>query len=115
MSEVKYEDLIMDISSRFIKADIPMSVHLEITKQCNLDCLHCYVDHRSNDKQLSTDEIFSLLDEVADLGVLQLSISGGEPMVHRDFWPIMEYAREKAFFTRLFTSGTMVSEEDAKR
>jgi len=115
MSEVKYEDLIMDISSRFIKVDIPMSVHLEITKQCNLDCVHCYVDHRSNDKQLTTDEIFKLLDEIAGLGVLQLSISGGEPMVHQDFWKILEYAREKAFFTRVFTSGTLISEEDAKR
>lgn len=115
MSEVSYEDLIMEISGRFAKANIPMAVQLEITKQCNLDCVHCYVDHELHDTQLTFKEIKSLLDELAELGVLQLTITGGEAMTRPDFWEIIEYGKEKGFYLRLLTSGTLLTQKDAAR
>lgn len=107
-----------------IKAErqrIPLNVHLELTYRCNEQCLHCYcvVEHGKEEearrRELTYAEITHLLDDLADLGALYVTFSGGEVLVRPDFFEIVEYAREKGFVYRIFTNGIGLTEERVKR
>lgn len=112
-------NLYNDILAKTQKRHRLVTVHWEMTYRCNEKCSHCYLDvfapHASVPGELSTEECFRLLDEMADLGVLNLTLSGGEIFVRRDFFEIAEYARAKKFLLRLFTNGIMIKPEIADR
>ncbi len=96
-----------------------LSVHWELTYRCNEKCTHCYLDVFDPNAQvpgeLTTAECFRIIDEMAALGVLNLTLSGGEILVRRDFFQIAEYARSKQFLLRLFTNGILITPAVADR
>lgn len=92
-----------------------MSVLLELTYACNLDCTFCYNDLTLGGERLSLGQYRSLLDDLASLGVLNLSLSGGEPLAHPRFFDIAGHARSLGFVIRLKTNGHAVREPMARR
>jgi len=96
-----------------------LSAQWELTYRCNEKCSHCYLDvfapHANVPGELTTAECFRVIDEMADLGVLNLTLSGGEVLVRRDFFQIAEYARSKKFLLRIFTNGILITPEIADR
>lgn len=92
---------------------IPFKVDWEITYRCNLRCSHCYQTGPTLDKELTTQEFYSILDELADLGCLYITFTGGEILLRKDFFNIARYARKKEFAIRLFTNGTLINEKTA--
>jgi radical SAM protein with 4Fe4S-binding SPASM domain len=97
------------VSRRAMRENVPFSVMFEITGRCNLDCQHCYLDIRHPPDELSTAEIFSTLEQLADAGTFYLTITGGEVMLRKDLLPILRRARELGFALRLYTSGTRMT------
>jgi radical SAM protein with 4Fe4S-binding SPASM domain len=95
------------------------SAHWELTYRCNEHCTHCYLDvFKPNEHvpgELTTEECLRTIDQLADLGTLHLTMSGGEIFVRRDFFEIAEYARSKGFLLRLFTNGLLIKPEVADR
>ena len=86
--------------------------YLEITSQCNLRCRHCYNSSSSeNTAQLSRETILTCLEFFSCNGVQDLSISGGEPLLHPDVVDILQDAHERGFRTLLATNGTLLSGE----
>jgi MoaA/NifB/PqqE/SkfB family radical SAM enzyme len=92
-----------------------MSVLLELTYACNLDCSFCYNDLSLGGQRLSVQQYRELLEDLASLGVLNLSLSGGEPLAHPHFFEIASYARQLGFVVRLKTNGHAVKEAMARR
>jgi MoaA/NifB/PqqE/SkfB family radical SAM enzyme len=92
-----------------------MSVLLELTYACNLDCAFCYNDLSLGGQRLSLDQYRELLDDLASLGVLNVSLSGGEPLAHPRFFEIAGHARTLGFVIRLKTNGHAVKEAIARR
>jgi radical SAM protein with 4Fe4S-binding SPASM domain len=96
---------------------IPVSGSLEVTLRCNLRCQHCYIptERRASrsERELSLVEIERILDEVTDAGCLWLLLTGGEPLLRRDFFDIYAYARHKGLILTLFTNGTLVTQRIA--
>jgi len=92
-----------------------MSVLLELTYACNLDCTFCYNDLSRGGQRLSIEQYRELLDDLASLGVLNLSLSGGEPLAHPRFFEIASHARSLGFVIRLKTNGHAVKEAVARR
>ena len=93
---------------------IPLSGSLELTLRCNNRCVHCYCNKGANDsleksKELSSQEIRHLLDEIAESGCLWLLFTGGEPLLREDFEEIFTYAKKKGFLITLFTNGTLIT------
>ena len=92
---------------------------IEITSKCNLNCLHCYInsnplsENEEKITELSTEEIFKILDAIADEGCFWLLITGGEPLLRKDFLEIYDYAKRKGFLITLFTNGTLLTERTA--
>lgn len=95
------------------------SVHWELTYRCNERCTHCYLDvfpaNAPVAEELSTQECLQIIDQIAAAGVMNLTFSGGEILVRRDFFDIAEYAHTKRFLLRLFTNGILINTAVADR
>lgn len=86
-----------------------------ITKRCNLKCVHCYAhaDNFSSDNELSTQEGKALIDDLAGFGVPVLLLSGGEPLVRKDLPELAAYAVEKGMRAVISTNGTLITPKTA--
>lgn len=94
----------------------PLRVFLDITFSCNLRCKHCFTDSgRERGDELTTDEIFSLMDQMRDSGVFLLSIAGGEPFLRKDIFQILAYAKKKNIDVSITTNALLIDEGIAKR
>jgi AdoMet-dependent heme synthase len=102
------------MAAKALKLNIPLSVQLDLTYRCNERCIHCYLDHDDHG-EMTTAEIKDLLDQMAAAGVFYLTISGGEILMRRDFFEILEHARERTFCVKLKTNGVLIREKEAAR
>ncbi|TET93736.1 MAG: 12,18-didecarboxysiroheme deacetylase [Desulfobacteraceae bacterium] len=86
-----------------------------ITRACNLNCIHCYARavHQSHDKELTTKEGFNLIDDLATFGVPVLLFSGGEPLLRPDLTELARYAVDKGIRAVISTNGTLIDKEKA--
>lgn len=90
----------------------------ETTAACNLECIHCRrldVAKELAKDDLSTQEAFNFIDDLATLGSPILVLSGGEPLYRPDIFEIAGYARSKGLKVALATNGTLVDEAIARR
>jgi radical SAM protein with 4Fe4S-binding SPASM domain len=106
--------LVAEMAAKALKLNIPLSVQLDLTYRCNERCVHCYLDHDDHG-EMTTAEIKELLDQMADAGVFYLTISGGEILMRRDFFEILEHARARTFCVKLKTNGVLIREKEAAR
>jgi radical SAM protein with 4Fe4S-binding SPASM domain len=106
--------LVAEMSNKALKLNIPLSVQLDLTYRCNERCIHCYLDHHDHG-EMTTVEIKDLLDQMAEAGVFYLTISGGEILMRRDFFEILEHARLRTFCIKLKTNGILMRTKEADR
>lgn len=106
--------LVAEMSAKALKLGIPISVQLDLTYRCNERCVHCYLDHDDHG-EMTTAEIKNLLDDMAAAGVFFLTISGGEILMRRDFFEILEHAHARTFCIKLKTNGIMIREAEVAR
>jgi radical SAM protein with 4Fe4S-binding SPASM domain len=106
--------LLAEMNQKALGLGIPISVHLDITYRCNERCVHCYLDHEDHG-EMTTAEITDILNQLSDAGVFFLTLSGGEVLMRRDFFEIVEHARRLLFNVKLKTNGVMIRESEAKR
>jgi pyrroloquinoline quinone biosynthesis protein E len=91
----------------------PYTVVAEITYTCPLRCLYCSnpVNFAEAKDELSTDQWSRVFSDAAALGVVQLHLSGGEPVVRKDLPALVRHARSCDLYTNLITGGTLLTEE----
>jgi len=106
--------LLQEMNQRALELGIPLGVHLDVTYRCNERCVHCYLDHDDHG-EMSAAEIKNILDQLAEAGTFFLTLSGGEVLMRRDFFEILEYARRLQFNVRIKTNGVMIRELEARR
>jgi HAD superfamily hydrolase (TIGR01490 family) len=82
------------------KNTIPLDVCLELTHHCNFRCQHCYIPDFLAPDLLSTERVFGLLEELAEMGTLYLTLSGGEMLLRKDWYEIGRRARDLGFALR---------------
>lgn len=96
--------------------DAPICLTWEITYACNLQCVHCLSSSGTRDpRELSTDQAKAVLDELRDLQVFYINIGGGEPMIRKDFFEILEHAETNNIGVKFSTNGTYITAENARR
>ncbi|HDZ20998.1 hypothetical protein LCGC14_0254250 [marine sediment metagenome] len=88
-----------------------------LTRTCNLKCVHCYTDSEATaySGELSTDEAKAVLDDLAAFEAPAVLFSGGEPLVRKDFFDLAAYARGLGLHVVISTNGTLIDEATAKR
>ena len=76
---------------RYYNNKLVQRVFWSITGKCNFHCRHCYMDAPNEALgDLSTEEAFDLIDQMAECGVQNISITGGEPFIRKDFWDLID-------------------------
>lgn len=102
------------INQRALDLGVPIAVHMDLTYRCNERCVHCYLDHDDRG-EMTTAEIKGILDQLAEAGVFFLTLSGGEPLMRKDFFEIVSHARSLLFNVKVKTNGLMIGEDEARR
>jgi len=92
----------------------PESVHLTVTKKCNLNCPLCYETTKVQ-PELSKEAIFALINELAGMKVFQLALGGGEPFLRKDIFDIITYCRSRGIVPNITTNGTLINEATIER
>ncbi len=93
----------------------PLAVHLEIVGACNLTCTHCFAGVLPrNQHPLTLGEMETLFDDLAALGSFRLGLTGGEPLLRKDLFDILDAATERGLHPCLTTNGLLLTEEIAR-
>jgi radical SAM protein with 4Fe4S-binding SPASM domain len=103
------------VLARTWKENILFSALLELTYRCNLDCVFCYNDLGLRGTPLSTPQYLALLEDLQAMQVMNLTLSGGEPLAHPDFFRIGRRARELGFVVRVKSNGHALAGALARR
>ncbi len=108
-------------------ANHPIFATLELTFKCNMACKFCYnpVERKGQDRtnpltpaeepDMTREELFSVLDQIQDMNVLFLTLTGGEALLHPDFWDLAFEAKRRGFALRIFSNGALITEAIADR
>ncbi|MEI7542776.1 MAG: radical SAM protein [bacterium] len=105
----------------------PLSVVLLVTYKCNLNCQMCFyyneneVEHthelirnRAKD-ELTTEQIYSLIDDMKKMKIRVMTIHGGEPLIYPKIFEISKYANDNGILVNFITNGALLNEEVAKK
>jgi len=101
------------LKQRALAVAQPLAAYLELTYRCNWRCVFCYNPRHADLRGLSLAQWTEVLDDLRALGTLSLTLTGGEPLTHPHFVAIARAASHRRFAVRVFTNGTLVSEEMA--
>ncbi len=95
----------------------PTFVTVAVTYRCQCRCAHCYSSSpsRSLDRELTTQELLSVLRQVKGLGAMAVHFSGGEPLLREDLFELVNYARELGLVTRVNSNGLLLNETNVAR
>jgi len=107
---------IRSLQHLFAAHRVPASGSINLTNRCNLNCIHCYLGNRdshlrSPEKELTTDQWFTVIDQITEAGCLYLLLSGGEVLLRPDFAAIYRKAATSGLLVTVFTNGTLLNEE----
>ncbi|HMF06161.1 MAG TPA: radical SAM protein, partial [Methylocella sp.] len=96
-----------------LRIDPPAGLLAELTHRCPLGCAYCSnpLELDSREKELDTDAWKRVFSEAADLGVLHIHLSGGEPAARRDLEEIVGHCAKAGLYTNLITSGIGLTKE----
>jgi len=102
--------------TRPYKTPAPFLVVWNYTNACNLRCKHCYqrADKPTPD-ELTTKERLAIIDQLDENNVSALAFSGGEPLMRRDIFKIIEYTHEKGIYISIATNGTLLTRNTVSR
>lgn len=115
MKELKYKDFSLKTHQKNWQKKKPNVCQFELTYKCPISCRHCYANCYKKPslikKELTTKEVFKILDKVYNANVLWLCLTGGDPLSQSDFLPIYNYARKKGFIITVFTPGILINQK----
>jgi radical SAM protein with 4Fe4S-binding SPASM domain len=84
---------------------------IELTSRCNERCVHCYIPHESKIGDIDPPLFYDVLDQCREMGVLNLTLSGGEPMLHPNFVDFLRKAKEYDFSINVLSNLTLLNDE----
>ncbi len=94
---------------------VPHYVSVELTKKCDLKCVHCYAEAGPPDvDELSTQRWLHILEELHHLGTLTVNVTGGDPLTHPGVFEVLDFCEGK-FHVIVSTSGYRIDEECAQK
>ncbi len=113
MNEEKFGNYLRTLYRKNKERRMPLRAMMELTYACNHRCVHCYNPSPRDKQELATAEVKGILDQLVDLGTLQISFTGGEIFTRSDCMDIVLYARTKGLKVVLMTNGSLITDEMA--
>ncbi len=100
---------VADLIEKAYDESRPITAQLELTYKCNLLCSFCY--NAPKDKhELTGDEWIATLDKLKGAGTFNVTLTGGEPFCHKDYFRIAEAVRERGFVLKTYTNGVLLAD-----
>jgi radical SAM protein with 4Fe4S-binding SPASM domain len=94
----------------------PSSVDVFVTSRCNLRCVHCFSSREGKgNRDLSVQELESIFNQLERMGVMEVRLTGGEPLLHPEICTLLDIIQKKRFRKVLITNGTLLDEENVPR
>ncbi len=90
------------------------SAQILLTARCNENCVHCLVNKETAVEELGTLKFKDILNQLSELGCMEVTFTGGEPFLRKDFFEIAFFAREKGMGIKIFTNGTLIDDVNVK-
>lgn len=87
------------------------SLHIELATECNERCVHCYIPHHYKLETIDTPLLYGLLDDARRLNAINVTLSGGEPLLHRDFNNILAKCRELDLSVNVLSNLTLLNDD----
>jgi len=97
------------IKSKLSNKPVPLAIRWQLTHRCTSKCKYCNI-WRTKSEELTTKQIFSVINELAKMGTQRISFSGGEPMLRRDIGQILDYCNRRGISTGMNSTGRFVKE-----
>ncbi len=97
-----------------LKKNTLLELHFELTYRCNLQCEYCYLPRNPSSEELSTSQVFSILDDLKRMNTLWIYFTGGEVFTRGDITEILLYAKSKGFMISISTNGTLITPQLCK-
>ena len=118
MEKVSFKEFTKLIADNALKSDTPSVGSFELTPLCNLDCKMCYVhlqDPSVKEKMLGKDQWIPMIQDAIDDGMFIALLTGGEALMHPDFWDIYMYLIDRGVSVQVKTNGILLNEENIQR
>lgn len=87
------------------------SLQIELTSRCNERCIHCYIPHENKLSDIDPDLFYDVLDQCRDMGLLNITLSGGEPMLHKNFPEFLRKAKDYDFSLNILSNLTLLNND----
>jgi len=87
------------------------SFQIELTSRCNERCVHCYIPHENKINDIEPALFYNVLDQCRDMGLLNITLSGGEPMLHPLFREFLRKAKDYDFSINILSNLTLLNDE----
>ena len=91
--------------------DFLRSIHFDITSMCNERCIHCYIPHECKTKAIDSKLFYRILDEGRKDNIIHVTLSGGEPLLHKDILQFLAKCRELDLSVNVLSNLTMLTDE----
>ncbi|MGL1891993.1 MAG: radical SAM protein [Spirochaetaceae bacterium] len=110
--EVQQEKLTQDFFEEYFKGKPQLtSIHMEIISKCNERCIHCYIPHDKKVNVMESDLFYDILEQCKKMKLLHITITGGEPMMHKNFCNFLRKCNEYGFSVNVLSNLTLLNEE----
>ena len=107
-SVVKIENCSKNV---FYQNDFLRSIHIEIASECNERCVHCYIPHECKTETIDSALFYKIIEEGRNLNIVNVTLSGGEPLLHKDILRFLAKCRELDLSVNILTNLTLLTDE----
>ena len=98
-----------------LRKSMPESLMLLTTGKCQCKCKHCIVYGMEEEPELSTEELYGVIDQALELGAYHVSFEGGEPTLRDDIFDLIEHVDASMASTHLITNGLRLTKEYVRK
>lgn len=99
------------LSQHFRNKPTLKSLQIEISNRCNERCVHCYIPHENKTQDIESELFDSVLEQSQKMGTLDLTLSGGEPMIHKRFSDFLIKCNKYDFSVGILSNLTLLNDE----
>ena len=97
------------------KRQFPLRILFELTYACNFSCIHCYNVVEEKKRELNTAQVKEVLNQLQKSGSFHIGFTGGEPLIRKDIFEILDYAKSLGFCITILTNGYLINSRTADK